>query len=111
MRASWVCGGAQYRRYSGTYLIAPIFILLICLFIFCLPQKRPRAGAVLDFCAASAGCDRTGVPLICADEGRSRGETDDAGQAYADGEPGRGGGDADGDRVRGKPSDSRQGAI
>ena len=100
-------------------------ILFVCsfLFTFCLffsfpvlhhpapPQKCPRAGAVLDVCAASAEWDRTGVPVVCAHEGRSGGEADDAGQAYADGEPGRGGRDADGDRVCGESADGCQGAV
>jgi hypothetical protein len=74
-------------------------------------QKCPWAGALLDLCAASAECNRTDYAVVCTHQGRSGRETDDAGQAYGDGEPGGGSGDADSDRACGEPFDSCQGAV
>lgn len=99
-------------RYPPFFLFfSPNFLLF---YAFCLgtpAQKRPWASALPDLCAASAECNRTGVPVVCARQGRSGGEADCARQAYPCGEPGRGVRDTDGDRVCDEPSDGRQGAV
>jgi hypothetical protein len=74
-------------------------------------QKRPRASALPDLGATSAECDRTDVPVVCADQGRGGGAAEHTHQALPGREPGRGGSDTDDDWVCGEPIDGRQGAV
>ncbi len=74
-------------------------------------QKRPWPGAVLNLCTASAECDRKDCALVCTDQGRSERETDDAGQAYPNGEPGGGRHVPHSDRVCVESFDGRESAV